>query len=156
MKIQIKHLSECQDHIPFLAKLWFEEISRHWVPDASIEKAKQRLLDHCNVDKLPLAIVALVENQPIGMACLRVIDRIRPHIAPWLGSLVVDPGYRSMKIGAYLIDQIKKLAVNFNYDKLHLLAFNPTIPEYYRRLGWEPDGYDHLLGHKVTCMKINL
>jgi len=36
--IKIKFLTECEEHIPSLATLWFEEISRHWVPDVSIGK----------------------------------------------------------------------------------------------------------------------
>jgi len=44
--LEIKLLSEYQEHIPVLAELWYQEISRHWVPQASIEKAKQKLIEH--------------------------------------------------------------------------------------------------------------
>jgi hypothetical protein len=29
---EIKLLTDCREHIPALAKLWYEEISRHWAP----------------------------------------------------------------------------------------------------------------------------
>lgn len=156
MNITIKPLTHCKEHIPTLAKLWYEEISRHWVPDASIDKAQQRLVEHSNTNKLPLAIVALNNDQPVGMACLRITDGIRPNISPWLGSLVVDPVYRGNKIGEQLITEIKQLSRIYDFKTLHLLAFDPTIPNWYARLGWEMDGKDRLLSHEVTCMKISL
>ena len=45
-EFEIKFLVDCKQHIPSLAELWYEEISRHWVADASIEKAKDRLIAH--------------------------------------------------------------------------------------------------------------
>lgn len=90
LKYNIKLLADCQNHIPNLAQLWHEEISRHWAPDSSIEKAEQKLVSHLNNDKMPMAFVAL-HDQPIGMACLRENDGIREGTTPWLGSVVVNP-----------------------------------------------------------------
>lgn len=87
--IEIKLLAECREHIPILAKLWYEEISRHWVPNASVDRAEQNLIKHSNLDVLPLTFVALSHDKPIGMASLRENDGIRPDLTPWLGSLVV-------------------------------------------------------------------
>jgi N-acetylglutamate synthase-like GNAT family acetyltransferase len=154
--ISIMSLTDCQEHLPILANLWYEEISRHWVADASVEKAKERLISHLNKDKMPMATVALFEGQPVGMACLRETDGIRPGIAPWLGSLVVDPNFRGAKIGATLIDAIKSQARFYSYETLYLLAFDPTIPIWYAKLGWQPIGYDRLLGHRVAVMSITL
>lgn len=81
-KYEIKPLIDCQDHIPVLAKLWYEEISRHWSPDASIEKAKQKLVEHLNHNKMPMAFIALLDGQAIGIGCLRETDGIRPGVAP--------------------------------------------------------------------------
>src|SRR5437762_2901606 len=91
---KIRLLNDYQEHIPKLAELWYEEISRHWVPDTSIEKAKHKLIAHLNTDNMPMAFVAVYEEQPIGMICLRENDGIRDGTSPWLGSLVVHPHYR--------------------------------------------------------------
>jgi predicted N-acetyltransferase YhbS len=152
--IEIKFLTDCKEHIPTLAKLWYEEISRHWVPDSSIEKAKDRLIAHLNEDKIPMAIVALHDKSPVGMACLRETDGIQPGITPWLGSLVVNPKFRGQQIGETLIDAVKAKAKLFHHDILYLLAFDPTIPNWYARLGWQTIGEDSLLGHRVTVMSI--
>jgi predicted N-acetyltransferase YhbS len=154
--IEIKSLADCKEHIPQLAELWYEEISRHWAPNASIEKAKQKLTEHLNDNKMPMALVALQNNKPIGMACLRENDGIRPGIAPWLGSLVVHHQHRSQAVGKMLIDAIKLQARALSYPMLYLLAFDPTIPTWYARLGWQFIGTDELFGHPVTVMSISL
>lgn len=153
---EIKFLTECKEKIPDLAVLWYEQISKHWAPNASIERAVENLYKHCNQTKMPLTLVALQNGQAIGMASLRENDGIRPDLTPWLGSLVVDPNYRKQRIGEQLIDAIKQQALNFECKKLYLLAFDPTIPNWYTKLGWKFIGNDQLFGHTVAVMKIGL
>jgi len=80
---EIKLLTDCQEHIPVLAELWYEEhAKRHWAPNPSIEKAKQKIVEHLNSNSVPMAFVALRDGEAIGMACLRETDGIRPGVAP--------------------------------------------------------------------------
>jgi predicted N-acetyltransferase YhbS len=154
--IEIKFLIDCQQHISTLATLWYQEISRHWVSGSSVEKATSRLVEHLNKDKFPIAIVALYEGNPVGMGCLRETDGIRPGVTPWLGSLVVDPKFRKRMIGEMLIEAIKLQAKLYEHDILYLLAFDPTIPKWYKKLGWQSIGEDELFGHRVTVMSISI
>ncbi len=154
--LEIKLLTECQEHIPELANLWFEEISKHWVPNASVERAKQNLIRHPNEDKMPMAFVAFSEGKPIGMVALRENDGIQPDLIPWLGSLVVDPAYRKRKVGEALIEATKNQARIFGYEKIYLLAFDKTIPKWYAKLGWKVIGKDVLFSHPVTVMSCSL
>lgn len=153
--IQIKVLTDCQEHVPHLAKLWYEGISRHWIPDASVEIAMERLKKHLHHD-LPMAFVAIQDAKPVGMVCLRITDGIQPDLTPWLGSLVVDPRLQRKKIGETLIDRVKEKAKALGYVNLYLLAFDPTIPDWYAKLGWRKMGVDYLFGHEVTVMSIGL
>lgn len=155
-QIELKSLVDCREYIPILASLWFEEISRHWDKNASIEKAKDRLFLHLNTDKMPMAIVAVHNGSPVGMACLRETDGIRPGVSPWLGSLVVNPKFRGAKIGETLIEAIKSHAKEQGLDTLYLLAFDPTIQNWYMRLGWQYIGDDELLEHSVVVMSISI
>lgn len=155
-EIEIKFLTECKEQIPDLAILWYEQISKHWAPNASIERAKENLLKHANQNQMPLTLVALLNGKAVGMASLRENDGIRPDLTPWLGSLVVDPSYRQQKIGEQLINAIKQQALNFGYRKLYLLAFDSTIPNWYAKLGWEQIGDDQLFGHTVAVMDTEL
>jgi N-acetylglutamate synthase-like GNAT family acetyltransferase len=105
---------------------------------------------------MPMAYVALCDGEAVGMACLRVTDGIRPDITPWLGSLVVNPKYRRQQIGETLIHAVKDQAKNLGYQILYLLAFDPTIPDWYARLGWTLIGDDELFGHRVAVMNTTL
>ncbi|TAK77614.1 MAG: GNAT family N-acetyltransferase [Gammaproteobacteria bacterium] len=152
----IQPLTNHPHHIPTLATLWYEEISRHWVPNASVERNTHQLIEHSNANKTPMAFVALHQNQPIGMACLRENDGIRPDLTPWLGSLIVHPHHRKRKVGEMLIEAVKSQAKIFGHHILYLLAFDPTIPHWYARLGWDIIGDDNLFDHPVTVMRIVL
>ncbi len=155
-KVEIKLLTECQAHIPVLANLWFEEISKIWVPNSSVERATQNLIRHSNTNKIPMTFVASLDGKAIGMASLRENDGIRPDLTPWLGSLVVDPAYRKRKVGETLINAIKKQAKQFFFNKIYLLAFDPTIPDWYSKLGWGKIGMDQLFDHPVTVMSTDI
>lgn len=103
-----------------------------------------------------MAYVALLDDQAVGIACLRETDGIRPGVAPWLGSLVVHPEYRGQKVGEALINTVKDQARNLGYQILYLLAFDPTIPDWYARLGWKHIGDDKLFGHRVSVMSTSI
>ena len=152
--ITIKLLADCEEHIPTLAVLYYEELARSWNPNASTETTKQTLINHLNKDKMPLTFIALHQNEPIGIASLRENDGIRPDLLPWLGGLVVDPRYRGLGVGEKLIDAVKFQAIQWKYKTLYLLAYDKTIPRWYASLGWEVIGADELHGHPVTVMRI--
>jgi len=87
---------------------------------------------------------------------LRENDGIRPDLTPWLGSLVVDPKYQRQGIGNMLIDTTLLKAKERGFKKLYLFAFDPTIPEYYKRLGWSQICMDEFKSHPVTVMEVGL
>ncbi len=152
--IEIKLLTQCQEHIEYLAALCFNEITSHWSKDATVERVTQYFKQHLNHDKMPMTFVALYDGKPVGMASLRENDglNLEPELSPWLGSLVVDPHYRQKKIAITLIDAVKNQAKKFGYKKLYLFAFDKTIHHYYARLGWQVIGIDKYWGHPVTVM----
>ena len=154
--IEIKYLHDCQEHIPALAEIWYEGIRRQWVPNSSVVKTIEDLKTHAQIHDMPLAVVALMNNQPVGLACLRDDDGLSNHLTPWLGSLAVHPNFQRRDIGAHLITHIKTLAKARHFESLYLLAFDPTIPTWYATLGWETIGNDTMLGHPITVMRIRL
>lgn len=154
--MEIKLLSDYPEYTPRLSEIHYEGIGRHFSADATPESYIEKLQAHLNHEKLPLTFVAIQDNQPIGMASLRINDGLRPDLEPWLGGLIVDPDYRKQKIGERLITAIKDKAVEFSYDRLYLLTFDKTLPNWYRQLGWQKAGFDKLLGHTVTVMSIYL
>jgi N-acetylglutamate synthase-like GNAT family acetyltransferase len=156
LDLEIKLLSECPEHISLLAQLWFDEIGKPWIPNANVEHAEQIYREHTNHDKLPLTFVAIYDNKPIAMASLRTDDGLGDKFSPWFGSLIVHPDYREQGVGETLIDFAKWQAKHMGYRKLHLLALDPTLPNWYTKLGWKYVGMDKLYHHPVTVMAIDI
>lgn len=154
--IKIDFLKNHPDCIARLAEIWHEGLGKIWLPDVPVEQVIQRFSDHLNTDKLPITLIAFDGNKPVGMCSLRENDGIRPDIMPWLGSLVVDSKYQKQGIGKMLIGAIKNKAFALEFEKLYLFAFDPTIPEYYSRLGWSTIGMDTFRQHPVTVMELIL
>ena len=153
---EIALLKHHPDKIPALAAMWYELLGRIWVPDVTIERVETRFHQHLNDDTLPLTLVALENNKPVGMCSLRSNDGIRPDLTPWLGSLIVDKPEQGRGIARLLIDATKDKAKTMGHETLYLLTFDPTLPDYYCSLGWKHIGMDSLLSHDVTVMKIDL
>jgi GNAT superfamily N-acetyltransferase len=156
---RLVYLADRQDLIPQLAKLWYEQIGKHWVPASNNESAIQKFMSHCNHDKLPLMLVMLDEDKPIAMASLRIHDSDNAKLkcfSPWLGGLVVDPQYQNQGVGRKMIAAIKNEAIRHHHQALYLLTFDLSLPEWYTKLGWHTIDYDNMFGHKITIMKTNL
>ena len=154
MKIEL--LKDCPETIPQLAKLWHELLGQIWVPDISIKSAELKFQEHLNEDVLPLTLVALEDNQPIGMCSLRENDGIREDLKPWLGSLVVSKVHQKRGVAQLLMNGISKKAKELGFDELYLFTFDPTLPTYYQRYGWEEIGDDFFRTHAVTVMRLSL
>lgn len=155
-QLEIKLLADCPHQIPQLAQLWFDELGRIWIPNASAEHAIQVYETHINTQHLPLTFVATHGEHPIAMVSLRNNDGIRADLTPWLGSLIVHPHYRRKKIGETLIHITKQCAKAMGFEKLYLFALDPNLPDWYTRLGWQMIGMDTLHQHPVTVMEIEV
>ncbi len=105
---------------------------------------------------LLITFIALDGDVPSGMCSLRENDGIRLDLTPWLGPLVVDPKYQKQGIGKMLIDVTVDKAKELGFEKLYLFAIDPTMPEYYQRLGWKKIGMDEFKSHPVTVMEVGL
>jgi GNAT superfamily N-acetyltransferase len=154
--IKIDLLKNHPQVIPALANIWHEVLGKIWVPDIPVERVITRFEDHLNDSYLPITFVALDSDMPVGMCSLRENDGIRPDLTPWLGSLVVDPTYQKQGIGKMLINVTVEKAKQLGFEKLYLFAFDPTLPNYYQRLGWEKIGMDEFKFHPVMVMKVTL
>jgi N-acetylglutamate synthase-like GNAT family acetyltransferase len=55
-----------------------------------------------------------------------------------------------------LVDVAVRQAKELGFKKLYLFAFDPTIPKYYERLGWNKIGMDEFKSHLVTVMEMGV
>lgn len=152
--IKIDLLKNHPNAIPALAHIWHEVLGKIWVPDVPVERVITRLEESRNDQALPITFIALDGDLPVGMCSLCENGGIRPEFTPWLGPLVVDPKYQNQGIGKILIDATLLKSKELGFKKLYLFAFDPTIPEYYERLGWRKIGRDEFKSNPITVMEI--
>jgi GNAT superfamily N-acetyltransferase len=153
--IKIDLLKNHPHAIPLLANLWHTSLGQLWEPETSYEEIEKWFYDWLN-EVIPLALVALDNNKPVGMCSVQFTDGIRPELKPWLGDLCVDPAHRKQGIGKLLIEEAKHRARLEGFNTLYLLAPDATIPAYYVRLGWHHFDIDEYKGHSVTLMETPL
>lgn len=153
---EIDLLKNHPHYIPQLSKIWHELLGKKWVPDVSIERVEMRFGEHLNDENLPLTWVAIQDNKPIGMCSLRVNDGIREDLTPWLGSLIVDQNYQKKGVAQQLMETVKVYAKDKGFQYVYLFTFDRTLPEYYKRYGWEVMGTDVFKSHPVTVMRVML
>ena len=155
MKLNFDLLKNHPAAIPKCAEIWYEVLGKIWCPEIRIQEIESWYHEWLNHD-MPLAYIALYDDMPVGACSLQLNDGIRPDLAPWLGDLVVDPSYQKQGIGRMLIDAAKNKAAQLGFHKLYLFAFDPTLPDYYTRLGWKKIGMDEYKLNSVTVMEVVL
>jgi len=156
MKIKIAYLKEYQEYVPALGQWSFDTWSK-FNPTSTRKGQIEKFKAHCNIDTLPLTLVALDEmDRLLGMCSLRESDGIRPDLTPWLASLFVVPSHRNKKIAEKLIAATKRVAKEMGFDILYLLTFESSLNAYYARHGWELIGNDKLNEHPVSVMETKL
>jgi predicted N-acetyltransferase YhbS len=132
MQCSISHLHEHAWHRAAVATLIHEEF---WtaVPGASAERMAARLAEADSADRIPLALVALHEGQPIG--AINLVDNDdedRPEWFPWLAGLVVAEPWRGRGVGSALVRALIQDARRLGIPRMY---FGTDGPGFYLRLG---------------------
>jgi GNAT superfamily N-acetyltransferase len=127
----------------------FADTAAKWIFDEFINGIKHdrsygdvlAAIKNCHKTELPIRLIALIDDKCVGTVSIVVNDlqlqckgKCRDY-TPWLASLYVDKEYRNQKIGEQLIDSVKNIVKQLDYDKLYLRTEHAS--GYYRRLGWE-------------------
>ena len=153
--IKIDLLKNHPEAIPKLSHIWYEVLGKIWMPEITIEEIEYWSHQELNED-IPLSIIALDNDLPVGFCSLQLNDGIRPDLGPWLADLVVDLKYQKQGIGKMLTSAAIRKAKELGFEKLYLFTFDPTIPEYYECLGWRKLGIDEFNSKPVTVMELVL
>jgi GNAT superfamily N-acetyltransferase len=130
MNLTIAYLKDYKEYIAALAQWSFDTWSPY-DPSATRKNQIQKYKDHCNIDRLPLALIALDGFKLIGMCSLRETEGVRSDLTPWLGSLYVVPSYRKQNIGQALVEAIKQIAKSMGYETLYLATVEPDLNPYF-------------------------
>jgi N-acetylglutamate synthase-like GNAT family acetyltransferase len=115
---------------------WLFKEWGHLRKETSSEGAMTRMNARLNRDKIPIALVAYIDDKLVGTVSLIENDMsIRPKFNPWLASLFVASEARNQGIGSALIKNLLDRASKLHIPKLYL--FTPDQQKFYMNLGWE-------------------
>ncbi len=154
--IKIGLLKNHPNTIPALANIWHQMLGKIWFPELTIEEIESLTYDELNTCDKTTSFVALFDEIPVGFCTFKLKEEFRPDLGPWLADVVVDPKYQKQGIGKMLVDVAALKAKELGFKKLYLFAFDLTIPEYYKHLGWNKIGMDEFKSHPVTVMEVEL
>ncbi len=107
----------------------------HLNPGQTLEQRRAQIQGKMNVDRVPIAFVALGDDDGIvGTASLIFDDLEGDPRNPWLASVYVPPEHRKKGIASALVRTVEDAARRLGYDRLYL--FTSTAPSLYAGLGW--------------------
>lgn len=130
--VDIRMLHEVPRHRLTVASLIHHEF---WtaVPGASVEKMADRLAQARSPDRLPVCLVALADEQVLGVVNLvDNDDDDHPEWHPWLAGMVVAEAWRGQGIGSALVRALLDHARRLGYPRVY---FGTDGPGFYTRLG---------------------
>lgn len=132
-------LKNAPEAIPTLRD-WFKEEWAPWYGPGGPGDAEGDLLECCNSDCLPLAVVAIDDSgQVVGTAALRP-ESLGSEFGygPWLAAVLVTAPHRQKGIGNALIGSIETEARRLGINSVYVST--DTAAALIRRRGWERTG----------------
>mgnify|MGYP000981958784 CR=1 FL=1 len=150
----IAYLADHPAHLPIAAR-WAQGKWGHLPPGRTVEQYEAAFRTRLNRDRVPLTLVALEGEQPLGMASIIVQDMsTRPELTPWLAGVFVAPDQRGKGIGSALVRAIEAKARELEIARLYL--FTPDKEHFYARLGWSPVEWTEYRTKRVLIMQKDL
>ena len=132
MQFQIVHLFDRPEHRPAVAAMIHHEFWTQ-VPGASVARMQARLATADHADRVPLALVALHEGEPIG--AINLVDNDdEDHTEwhPWLAGMVVAEPWRGRGVGSALVRALLGHARRLGFERVY---FGTDALGFYQRLG---------------------
>ncbi|AOT09101.1 GNAT family N-acetyltransferase [Pseudoalteromonas luteoviolacea] len=149
------YLADKPEHLSTIAgwyySEWCEQRGRY-----TLEQMSEKLKNSLNQNTLPKIIIALIDNQLVAAAELKIREMDDyPQYEHWVGGVYVDAQMRGMQIGkvlmSYVVSQAKLAQINTLYLQTERLDGG-----LYRQLGFEPMFETHSKGYHVLVMKKSL
>jgi len=130
-------LADCPEAIPQIAEWYFGQWG-HLREDTSPRDFESKLQSSINHDELPLFILAIENEELMGVAELKFREMdIYPEKEHWLGGVYVPVERRGKGIASQLIRQALRKAHSLGVSTLFLQT-EKSDGGLYARLGWAP------------------
>jgi GNAT superfamily N-acetyltransferase len=149
VEMRFEYLAHYPDLIPVLAH-WHVAEWGGLYEDWKTEVAEAEFYSQ-GVGGIPTTIVLLEGSELVGSVSLieTDLDTLPPY-TPWLASLFVHPDFRGRGLGKMLVARAIGEAAKLGVERLYL--FTPEHEAFYRKLGWEVEGYYPHLGVQLPLM----
>ena len=152
MSLSFAYLADRLEAVPQIARWWFDEWG-HLRPGDSVDALISRVHGLLNRDRLPIQIIAIVENRIVGVAVLKLHELfdLYPEKDYWLGDVFVAPEFRGRGIGSGLAMKIIEIAKSQGIKSVHLQtqSLNGGL---YAKLGWEKVEQIHYKDYDAIVM----
>lgn len=132
--MKLEYLCDNEQYVDVVAKWIYNEFIDGIKPGISYEKIKN-IYRNRKKECIPIAIIAVQNNDCVGVASLVANDLKAREYTPWLAGLYVKRQYRNRRIGNILIQEVQSIAYKLGHDVLYLRTEHAY--EYYRSLGWK-------------------
>jgi GNAT superfamily N-acetyltransferase len=150
-KINIVELLDHPEFIPAVIG-W---IRQEWPDSRDDDAIEERLCGSRHGGTLPVALVAISDNEPIGFVSLTLyekgIEQGRPH---WIDALYVEPLRRGQGLAQRLLRAVEEKAAPLRITELFALT---EIPGLYHKCGWRsveeivtPQGRDFIVSKSLA------
>jgi len=132
--VVIDYLANHTEAIPVLAA-WFHEEWSYLYPERTLYDVERSIAGRSQVDRIPIALVAMEAGEVIGTVCLKVHDMdTHLHLSPWLAGLYVARTWRGRGIGSALVRAMEEKAQELEVG--HLYLYTPDSESFYASLDW--------------------
>ncbi len=131
--LKITHLLHHPHLIEPVARMIYNEFWRDVVDGMSFDDLVAHLRTAKDVDRIPLCLIALHDEQLVGTVNLiENDDDKRAHLRPWLAAMVVREDRRGCGVGTTLV---KALLLQARKMQIPVLYFGTDGPGFYERIG---------------------
>lgn len=135
--MKFDYLADHKEAIPIIARWYFGQWGE-LEADNSFGETVQKLHGYLNRDRIPLLILAIDNDQILGVAQLKYHEiPDYPDREHWLGGVYVPEKHRGKKIGQKLAGKIADIARSFEVQALYLQT-QKLDGGLYKKIGWKP------------------
>ncbi|WP_428678648.1 GNAT family N-acetyltransferase [Reyranella sp.] len=127
----------------------------HLNPQETLDQRRARIRGKMNLDRVPIAFVALDDDDGIvGTASLIFDDLEGDPRNPWLASVYVPVERRRRGIASALVGAVEEAARRIGYERLYL--FTTSAASLYEALGWRALEERDYRGEHIQVMEKSL
>lgn len=137
MALQFVFLADHPELVPQVIRWWYTAWADRMAADPA--ESENRLRDSLSKKSLPIHIIAMLEDTPVGTAALKLqeLGDLYGTRQNWLGNVFVDDRHRGQRFASQLAQHVIELARQHEMPHLHLQTADLS-GGLYARLGWQP------------------